>query len=472
MVSFIKAGWQSLAGARRDVTKGKKTPAAGMLAHVDRVTRRSASGWAFYRPPNGGPDEAVRVEAWLNGERLAAVEADQSRPDVAEAHSGPAQCGFRMKFDDVPSDQISNITLHAGVGEQAPKALAIDPSAYQRRSKRYQDFDDSGEGSSRSHEKLKALQLQRLGQPGAAKPLAGLSVLDLGCNEGFFCLHALKMGAERVVGVEQSKRVVQAARKRCPEAEFIHGSWWSLPDERFDIILFLSAIHYEPEQKALLQKLKTHLKPGGHLVLECGVASEPGARTWHTVARGDGVFKYPTRDLLVYDLLSDYSVRPQGRSVKQAGDPVNRFIFHCAPKQPTAILISGQSRSGKSNLSFDLIKRDIPTFTTDTMLSRVLSGRRYDWSPVAQVLRKKFGKKGPQNLGRVAEYMVRKRLGEAFAELIAAEVPVEAELFSIQGEALRHQSLCRPLVNRLEARGVRVWIMQPAVDVLSEGRAS
>lgn len=470
MADFLREGWGKLRRGRSGQPKST-SQASQTMGHVDRITRRLVSGWAFERIDGGG-SRPVEVSVLLGDRILAKDVADMPRPDVQKAHEVDPLCGFRLTFDEVKPDQLPElkVMIQGQAGPGAP--LAIAEPAYQQRVGSYQDFSGQGEGSSRSHEKLRALRLPQLGQPDTPHPLQGLSVLDLGCNEGFFCIEALKMGAARVVGVDRTKRHVEAARKRCPEGEFIHGSWWDLPQERFDIILLLSAIHYEPEQKALLQRLRTHLKPGGHLLLECGVASEPGVRAWHSVARGDGIFRYPTRDLLLYDLLADYSVRSQGRSVTQAGDPVHRFVFHCAPKQSTAILLTGQTRAGKSNLGFDLIKRDVPTYTTDNLLSRMLSGRRYEWSPIARSLVSKFGGKKSHDLGQVASYLVSEDLGDALAELIATEVPRETELFSIEGEALRHPSICRPLVQRLEALGVRVWIMQPAAEALpAEGTA-
>src|SRR5512134_241970 len=112
-------------------------------------------------------------------------------------------------------------------------------------------------GASDSQEKLTRLRLSRLG------PIKGKSVLDLGCNEGFFCGALLEKGAARVLGIDQWPGVIAKARDRFPKAEFKVGSWWDLPDEKFDLILFLSAVHYEPRQRALFDKLLNHLTPTG-----------------------------------------------------------------------------------------------------------------------------------------------------------------------------------------------------------------
>lgn len=42
--------------------------------------------------------------------------------------------------------------------------------------------------------------------------LTGKSVLDLGCNHGFFCFEAIRRGATRVVGLDHSPAIVRKAR--------------------------------------------------------------------------------------------------------------------------------------------------------------------------------------------------------------------------------------------------------------------
>ena len=134
---------------------------------------------------------------------------------------------------------------------------------------------------------------------------------------------------------------VRRARERVGGAEFRHASWWEIPDEKFDVIFFLSAIHYEPEPKKLLDKLAGHLTDDGVLVLECGVKGGAGKKQWHVVPRWDGAKRYPSLDLLRQELLSRYGVRWIGPSVNQAGDPVPRFVFHCKLRRPVAMVITG-----------------------------------------------------------------------------------------------------------------------------------
>ncbi len=427
---------------------------------VDKLTHLSVFGWVFWESHNEPAEVRVKLGSFI----LAQGTADKSRPDVGKKFSTSGQHGFQLSFPEVPKEKLSQITVEIKSGN-GWKPMQIEESAFKEKTRSYQDFEGEGKSSSRSYEKLKAIRLESLGWNKAQKPLQGMSVLDLGCNEGFFCMQALKLGAERVVGIDRKKSCIKSSRKRCPEGEFLHGSWWDLPSERFDIILFLSAIHYESEQKALFKKLKRHLTPNGHLVLECGVFINPGVRSWHAVTRRDGLFKYPTQELLVYDLLSEFAVRRKGPSVKQRGDPVSRYVWHCSPKKPSVILITGRSKSGKSNLSFDLNKRDLPVYKTDTLLSDLVRGRKLPEWMISKTLNNRFND-NPLNLAKVALYLIEQGFVEEFCDAIVAESPLEAMLCVIEGEALRYPGIQKALLKKLKAAGAKVWIMRPAAEVV------
>src|SRR5438093_5815394 len=98
----------------------------------------------------------------------------------------------------------------------------------------YQTFDDAP-GMVDSRAKLRAFQLP---------PLSGKTFFDVGCNEGFYCGIALRAGAARVVGLDGSEEFIASARRRFPDVEFLLQRWDTLPNERFDVVLFASAMHY------------------------------------------------------------------------------------------------------------------------------------------------------------------------------------------------------------------------------------
>jgi SAM-dependent methyltransferase len=332
----------------------------------------------------------------------------------------------------------------------------------------YQDFD--GRGDSKSYDKLRALRLDDLAvltDRDPALPLKGLAVLDLGCNEGFFCVEAVRQGATRVVGIDTNAAFIEAARKRCPEATFVNTTWWNIPDEKFDVVFFLSTMHYEANPKGLFDKIARHLTPNGRLILECGIFTDgaPGdLRAWRTVMRGDGLKRYPTSDLLIRDLLSAYAVRSIGPSVPQVGDPVLRFVYHCGARVPVALIVAAKAGTGKTALSLDLDSHGIPTYATDLLLWRLARDPRHQWRPLAELITSRFpsdGRAFDNSIGDIAALIAETGREAELAEIIVDECPRDAGLFCIQGDALRHDKLLAQVVARLEAVNVRPWIVRP-----------
>lgn len=416
-----------------------------MRGYIDHVTATNVSGWA-YDPAS--PHPQVRVT--LDDKVLIEGIADQPRPDVGKALGTGGEHGFRFGSLSLSPKEVDRVVIQARPGPEH------DWEPVKRRARRragqYQSFDDA-RGGSRSSEKLKALALPLLkNRHGEAAPLKGLSVLDIGCNEGFFCGVALKQGARRVVGIDMNNGFLERARKRFPDAEFRHGSWWDLPDEKFDVIFFLSAIHYEPRQRALLEKLAGHLTPTGTLVLECGAISGVDKKAWQAVRRADGVRRYPTFPMLRLELLHGYAPRFMGESVPQSGDPIRRFVFHCQLRSPTALLVRGHSNVGKSMLGGDLEERNVPVLQTDKLLGNLVKDKRYEWSPAYRVANRK---KAPNlaALGRT----IAEECPKEFVDLVLLEGPTEADLFCIEGEILHHDSIMKELVRRLSEQGIKPW---------------
>ena len=48
-------------------------------------------------------------------------------------------------------------------------------------------------------------------------PLEGSRVLDLGCGYGWHCKYAVEQGAEKVLGIDVSRRMIREAEKRNPD---------------------------------------------------------------------------------------------------------------------------------------------------------------------------------------------------------------------------------------------------------------
>jgi SAM-dependent methyltransferase len=421
-----------------------------MRGYIDHVTATNVSGWV-YDP--GYRSQKIQVRLTVDDKVLVEGVADQSRPDVARALGTDGDHGFRFSALSLSPNEMSELSIQA---RPTPEHdwQPVRKSSGTKRAGQYQSFGDA-KGGSKSAEKLKALALPRLkNRHSEAAPLRGLSVLDIGCNEGFFCGEALRQGARRVVGIDMHKGFLDRARKRFPAAEFVQGSWWELPEGKFDVIFFLSAIHYEPRQRALLEKLAGHLTPTGTLVLECGAIAGVQNKSWQSVRRADGVRRFPTFPMLRMELLRPYAPRFMGESVMQRGDPIRRYVFHCQLRESMALIVSGPSNIGKSLLAADLQERNTPLLQTDKVLSNLIKDKRYDWSPAARVARKK----APANLAAIGR-AVAAECPKEFVDLILLEAPTEADLFCIEGEILRHDPIMNELVRRLRAQGVKPWFV-------------
>ena len=80
--------------------------------------------------------------------------------------------------------------------------------------------------------------------------LTGRTVLDIGCNAGFYSLEMKRRGAERVVGIDWDEAYLAQARFAADangaEIEFRQMSVYQIPalGERFDLVLFMGVVYH------------------------------------------------------------------------------------------------------------------------------------------------------------------------------------------------------------------------------------
>lgn len=100
--------------------------------------------------------------------------------------------------------------------------------------------------------------------------LKGKKILDLGCGYGDHCAEFVRMGAERVVGIDISRKMLAVA-----EAENAHPciEYRNLPmeqiselNETFDIVVSSLAVHYVADFRQLTEDVFARLKAGGLFV--------------------------------------------------------------------------------------------------------------------------------------------------------------------------------------------------------------
>lgn len=400
-----------------------------------------ARGWAA---DLDNPAEKLTIRVMDGDRELARCIAAMPRSDLVQ-FGDDGKMAFEISFPLVKDTENLAVYADGKAGSQLLNVVKKYP--YKQG---YQTFEDQV-GDSNSQEKL-----QMLGLP---ERLDGLSVLDLGCNEGFFCIKALERGAARVTGIDASAEYIAKARQRNSEANYIQGSWWDIPNEKYDLILFLSAMHYEPNPQGLFDKIANHLKPGGRLILECGMMNTYENLVRLNVPRGDGVFNYPSRTYLINCLLRRYYVRYHGASIGQEGDAVERHVVHACLREPMVIFLPGEICSGKTIMASLLENhKNVINFGIDLWLCQI----KYTTLPVPQnneIYNLIRNKSSCTEIDAFIESLD-SRQATLFADAVFAALPLQADCIIIEGYALSRKEIFARLKTLLEQAGVRVWQLE------------
>ncbi|MBX6373752.1 MAG: class I SAM-dependent methyltransferase [Acetobacteraceae bacterium] len=260
--------------------------------------------------------------------------------------------------------------------------------------------------------------------------LDGKRVLDIGCNEGLFSHWCAERGAKEVIGIDRHGPSLAFARQRygSDRVRFLEQSWDVLPEGPFDLVLWISAMHYEPNPIGVLDRIAGILAPDGILVLECGVVQQPG-RSMVLRARHDGEHLYPTVELLERRLLRSFAPRLVARPELTPGDPVPRSVYHCRRRPVRVAFVLGGTGKGKT----DFVKRHLAdtatqTISLDVVLSRMATEAHHLHRLAARV-REVYD---PANLGPVYK-VVNEELAEPFVDWLGRMVSAGDELVVFEG---------------------------------------
>jgi tRNA (mo5U34)-methyltransferase len=151
--------------------------------------------------------------------------------------------------------------------------------------------------------------------------LRGKSVLDIGCNAGFYALEMKRRGAERVVGVDSDEAYLAQARFAA-EVLGLDVEWRRLSvyevarlGERFDLVIFMGVLYHLRHPLLALDLLREHVV--GDLLLFQSM--QRGAEEVTTLAPD-----YPFWEARIFE-------RPEFPRLhfleqKYAGDPTNWWI--------------------------------------------------------------------------------------------------------------------------------------------------
>lgn len=145
--------------------------------------------------------------------------------------------------------------------------------------KKYSEMERSKKGLSSAGEWL---ELQKILPDFHSK-----RVLDLGCGYGWHCKYAVDNGANFVLGIDISHKMLESAKQK-NNSERIEYLCVAMEDldfqtDTFDVILSSLAFHYVKDFESLLKKIVLWLKKGGEFVfsVEHPVFTSYGTQDWH-----------------------------------------------------------------------------------------------------------------------------------------------------------------------------------------------
>jgi SAM-dependent methyltransferase len=100
-------------------------------------------------------------------------------------------------------------------------------------------------------------------------PVIGARVVDLGCGDGTLARWLADQGAQQVLGIDPSARMIErAAGCQHPRVRYCRAraESFSVAPGSLDLVVSSMALHYVTGYRALMHRIATWLRPGGHLV--------------------------------------------------------------------------------------------------------------------------------------------------------------------------------------------------------------
>ena len=102
-------------------------------------------------------------------------------------------------------------------------------------------------------------------RPAIAADLTGLSVLDIGCNAGFYSQQMKRRGAARVLGIDTDDHYLRQARFAAEieglDIEFARMPVWEIASlrEQFDIVIFMGVLYHLRHPLLALDLIHEHV---------------------------------------------------------------------------------------------------------------------------------------------------------------------------------------------------------------------
>ena len=128
-----------------------------------------------------------------------------------------------------------------------------------------------------------------------APDLTGKTVLDLGCGYGENCAHFKNLGANRVVGVDISEKMLEVAKAETSGVEYIRLDMNDLSNlqGRFDVVFSSLAVHYIEDFRKLCEQIARLLNSKGVFIFsqEHPITTAPlGGISWTKDEEGNRLY--------------------------------------------------------------------------------------------------------------------------------------------------------------------------------------
>jgi tRNA (mo5U34)-methyltransferase len=153
--------------------------------------------------------------------------------------------------------------------------------------------------------------------------LSGKSVLDIGCNAGFYSLEMKRRGASRVLGIDHDERYLDQARFASSvlgvrDIEFRRMEVWDIAalGERFDLVIFMGVLYHLRHPLLALDLIHEHV--AGDLLL------------FQSLQAGQKGMFQPEADYDFFDGMKEFD-RPEWPRLhfvekRYANDPTNWWV--------------------------------------------------------------------------------------------------------------------------------------------------
>jgi tRNA (mo5U34)-methyltransferase len=183
--------------------------------------------------------------------------------------------------------------------------------------------------------------------------LTGKSVLDIGCNAGFYSFEMKRRGASRVLGIDHDQRYLDQARFAAEvlghdDIEFRLGEVWDVGalGERFDLVIFMGVLYHLRHPLLALDLIREHVADDLLLYqsLTAGATAEP-------------------------DVQPDYEFFEGVKALEQDGWPLMHFVERKLAGDPTNWWVPNRACNAAMvrSAGFDIVEQP----TDDVIMARV-----------------------------------------------------------------------------------------------------